>query len=117
MAEALVVLDGSTFFVSSPGGDVEPGADASGYFFADMRHLSTWQLLADGEPLRVLSSCTVDYYSATVDATLARARVGKNPTVTVRRDRFVSDGVHEDLIVTNKQLAAHSPGAGAALRS
>ncbi len=101
MAEALVVLDGSTFFVSSPGGDVEPGADASGYFFADMRHLSTWQLLADGEPLRVLSSGTVDYYSATIDATLARARVGKNPTVTVRRDRFVSDGVHEDLIVTN----------------
>ncbi len=101
MAEALVVLDGSTFFVSSPSGDVEPVADASGYFFADMRHLSTWQLLADGEPLRVLSSGTVDYYSATVDATLARARVGKNPTVTVRRDRFVSDGVHEDLIVTN----------------
>ena len=101
MAEALVVLDGSTFFVSSRSGDVEPGADASGYFFADMRHLSTWQLLADGEPLKVLSSGTVDYYSASIHATLARARVGKNPTVTVRRDRFVSDGVHEDLIVTN----------------
>ncbi len=101
MTEALVVLDGSTFFVSAPSGDVVPGDDANGYFYADMRHLSTWQLLADGEPLRMLSSCTVDYYSATIHATLARARVGKNPTVTVRRDRFVSDGIHEDLIVTN----------------
>jgi len=101
MTEALVVLDGSTFFVSHPSGDVVPGDDAKGYFYADMRHLSTWQLLANGEPLRMLSSCTVDYYSATIHATLARARVGKNPTVTVRRDRFVSDGIHEDLIVSN----------------
>ena len=77
MSEALVGLDGSTFFVSAASGDVEPGADASGYFYADMRHLSTWQLLADGEPLRVLSSGTVDYYSASIHATLARARVGK----------------------------------------
>jgi len=108
MAEALIVLDGSTFFISAPTGDVEPGADASGYFYADMRHLSTWQLLADGEPLSVLSSGVVDYYSASIHATLARARVGKNPTVTVRRDRFVSDGIHEDLIVTNNSpLPAH----------
>lgn len=83
MAEALVVVDGSNFFVSSPSRDVEPGADASGYFFADMRHLSPWQLLADGEPLTVLSSGTVDYYSASIHATLARAQVGKNPTVTI----------------------------------
>jgi glycogen debranching enzyme len=101
MAEPLVVLDGSTFFVSDARGDVEPGPDASGYFYADMRHLSTWRLLADGEPIRVLTSSPVDYYSASIHATLARARVGKNPTVTIRRDRFVSDGVHEDLGVTN----------------
>jgi len=81
VAEALVVLDGSTFFVSAPSGDLEPGGDASGYFFADIRHLSTWRLLADGEPLRVLSSAIVDYYSASIHSTLARARVGKNPTV------------------------------------
>jgi glycogen debranching enzyme len=101
MTETLVALDGSTFFVSDPRGDVGPGPEANGYFYADMRHLSVWRLLADGEPVRLLTSRSVDYYSATVFATLARARVGKNPTVTIRRDRFVSDGVHEDLIVTN----------------
>jgi hypothetical protein len=79
MAEALFVLDGSTFFVSSPSGDVEPGGDANGYFYADMRHFSTWHLLAAGEPLRVLSSGMIDYCPASIHGTLARARVGKNP--------------------------------------
>ena len=101
IANSLVVLDGSSFFVSEPTGDVVPGHDANGYFFRDMRHLSTWRLLVDGEPVRLLSSRTLDYYSASVHGTLARARVGKNPTVSVRRDRFISDGVHEDLMVEN----------------
>ena len=109
-ANSLVVLDGSSFFVSEPNGDVVPGHDANGYFFGDMRHLSTWRLLVDGEPVRLLSSRTIDYYSASVHGTLARARVGKNPTVSVRRDRFISDGVHEDLLVENHsgQLVAVS---------
>jgi glycogen debranching enzyme len=101
MADALIVLDGSSFFVSEPGGDIEPGVDANGYFFADMRHLATWRLLVDGESPRLLGSRAVDYYSASIYCTLARARVRKNPTVTIRRDRFISDGVHEDLIVEN----------------
>jgi glycogen debranching enzyme len=101
MADSLVVLDGSSFFVSEPGGDVEAGADANGYFFADMRHLATWRLLVDGESPMLLGSRAVDYYSASIHCTPARARVGKNPTVSIRRDRFISDGVHEDLIVDN----------------
>jgi glycogen debranching enzyme len=100
-ANTLVVLDGSSFFVSEPGGDVVPGHDANGYFFGDMRHLSTWRLFVDGEPVRLLSSRALEYYSAAIYGTLARARVGKNPTVSVRRDRFISDGVHEDIVVEN----------------
>ncbi len=104
MADSLVVLDGSSFLVLEPGGDVEPGPDANGYFFADMRHLAVWRLVVDGERPKLLSSRAVDYYSASIHCTLARARVGKNPTVSIRRDRFISDGVHEDLTVEN-----HSP--------
>jgi len=103
--EDLVVLDGSTFFVSDPSGDVEPGTDANGFFFADMRHLSTWRLLVDGRPVRMLTSRTIDYYSARVFATLAEARVGSNPVITIRRDRFVSDGFHEDLRIENDSQA------------
>jgi len=70
MAGNLTVLDGNTFFVSDAAGDVEPGEDANGFFHADMRQLSTWRLLLNGRPMHVLTSRTVDYYSASVFATL-----------------------------------------------
>ncbi len=100
MGDELVVLDGSTFFVSQPNGDCE-GTEAEGFFHADMRHLSRWHLRLDGRPIRVLTSRTVDYYSARVFGTLASARVGENPAVSVRRDRFIADGIHEDLVIEN----------------
>src|SRR5260370_13219383 len=100
-AESLVVLDGSTFFVSDPNGNVDPGQEASGFFFRDTRHLSTWRLLLNGRPMRLLTVRTPDYYSAQIFGTLGTARVGLNPTILVRRDRFVSDGVHEDVVLDN----------------
>src|SRR5438132_751721 len=101
MAGNLTVLDGNTFFVSDAAGDVEPGQDANGFFHADMRQLSTWRLLINGQPVHVLTSRTVDYYSASVFATLASVSVGGNPPLSIRRDRFVARGVHEDLTVQN----------------
>ena len=101
MAGNLTVLDGNTFFVSDAAGDVEPGGDANGFFHADMRQLSTWRLLVNGHPVHVLTSRTVDYYSASVFATLASVSVGENPPISIRRDRFVARGVHEDLTVQN----------------
>ncbi len=97
----LTVLDGNTFFVSDAAGDVEPGDDANGFFHADMRQLSTWRLLVNGRPVRVLTSRTIDYYSASIFATLASVGVGENPPISIRRDRFIARGVHEDLIVQN----------------
>src|SRR2546425_4654330 len=101
MADELTVLDGNTFFVSDRAGDVEAGETANGVFHADMRHLSNWQLLVDGRPVHVLTSRTVDYYSASVFGTLASVSVGENPPISVRRDRFVAGGVHEDVTVQN----------------
>jgi glycogen debranching enzyme len=101
MAGELTVLDGNTFFVSDAAGDVEPGQDANGFFHADMRQLSTWRLLVNGRPVHVLTSRTVDYYSASIFATLASVGVGENPPISIRRDRFIARGVHEDVIVQN----------------
>lgn len=100
MKDELVVLDGSTFFVSDPRGDAD-GSGTNGYFFRDTRHLSRWELLVEGSPLYLLTSKNLDYYSARVFGTLAGASVGVNPTVTVQRDRVVAGGVHEDLYVEN----------------
>jgi glycogen debranching enzyme len=100
MADRLVVLDGSTFFVSPDSGDVE-GIEDEGFFHADVRHLSRWELLVDGAPIRVLTSGVRTYYRASIFGTLGAARVGESPGVSIRRDRIVADGVHEDIRVEN----------------
>jgi glycogen debranching enzyme len=100
MASELVVLDGSTFFVSDEAGDVG-GAGPAGFFFRDVRHLSRWTLAVDGSPMRVLTSRVIDYYSARIFGTLPTARLGLNPPVSLQRDRVVGGGVHEDLWVRN----------------
>ena len=97
MAEHLVVLDGSTFFVSQPSGDVDDGDH--GFYSADTRHLSQWELLIDGAPISVVTSRNVDYYDARIVGVCGPPHVGVDATLVVARDRIVSGGVHEDVTV------------------
>jgi glycogen debranching enzyme len=92
----LVVLDGTTFFRSDLDGDVDAG-HAGGYFHDDVRHLSRWQLRADGEKMLAITAAPVDYYSARV----VLAPTAENAPFSIRRDRFVTEGVHEDVVVSN----------------
>jgi hypothetical protein len=89
---SLIILDGCTFMYSDSAGDVE-SQEAEGFFYEDVRHLSRWHVLVDGKPLEPLSSRRVDYYSARI--------VAGDETLAVRRDRFVSEGMHEDVVVEN----------------
>jgi glycogen debranching enzyme len=88
----LIILDGCTFMYSDAAGDVEV-EDAEGFFYQDVRHLSGWHMLVDGKPVEPLSSRRVDYYSARI--------VGGDDQLAVRRDRFVTEGMHEDVVVQN----------------
>ena len=97
--DSLIILDGCTFFFSDGNADVDAG-DGQGLFFRDVRHLSRWLLRVDGRELVPLTSRRVDYYSARVVAT-KDCDVGDRPPFAVRRDRFVSEGVHEDVVVEN----------------
>jgi glycogen debranching enzyme len=94
----LILFDGSTFFLSDPNGDVAAG-QTQGFFHDDVRHLSLWRLLVDGRPLEAITSRTVDYYSGRITCVSQK----ENPPFSVRRDRFVTDGVHEDIVLTNHQ--------------
>jgi glycogen debranching enzyme len=93
---SLLLLDGCTFFLSQENGDVEPNRP-EGFFFNDVRHLSEWRVLVDGQPLSPLTSRAVDYFSGRVVA----APAGKDPPLTVERNRFVTDGAHEDIVISN----------------
>jgi glycogen debranching enzyme len=99
MRSALLLLDGSTFFLSRENGDVE-SRQPQGFFFSDVRHLSEWRLLVDGKPLKPLTSRSVDYFSGRIVA----APETNDPPLSIERNRFVAEGAHEDILVSN-----HSP--------
>jgi glycogen debranching enzyme len=95
----LIILDGGTFFYSCANGDVETG-NGQGLFYRDVRHVSYWRVRLDGDELDPVTSRCVDYYSARVVGT-KRHDKNDRPRLSVRRDRFVSEGVHEDVVLEN----------------
>jgi glycogen debranching enzyme len=96
------ILDGSTFLVSSPNGDINAGPDQPhGLFYMDMRHLSKWRLTIKGIPLDVLSTDAVEYYYAQHFCVPPSGTIYKNPTLSIVRRRFIGDGFVEDLTVLN----------------
>src|SRR5947209_3597782 len=62
-AEGVQILEGSTFAVSDAIGDMPEGVVA-GFFQRDTRHISRWELTIGGRKPIVLTSGTVDYYTA-----------------------------------------------------
>jgi glycogen debranching enzyme len=95
--EQLILVDGSTFFFSDPNGDVDADKP-EGFFYQDVRHLSAWCLTVDGKPLAPLTTRVVDYFATRIVGT---KEDDHEPTLSVTRDRFVTEGVHEDLVVSN----------------
>ena len=96
------ILDGSTFLVSSPNGDIDAGPDQPhGLFYKDMRHLSKWKLTMQGIALGVLSTDTLEYYYAQHFCIPPTGTIYKNPTISIVRRRLVGDGFVEDLTVLN----------------
>lgn len=96
------LVEGSTFAISGPSGDIVPGG-AQGLFHRDTRFLSRLELLIDGEHPEPLAAKTVDPYSARFVLRLPWDGPGESPLVAVR-NRFVGDGLHEDVDITNHAL-------------
>jgi glycogen debranching enzyme len=96
----LTVLEGNTFLVADDHGDVSGGSH--GLFFNDTRYISLWCLRLDGRRPDLLSSRTVDYYSAAVF--LQNPASGDLPagSVSLIRDVFVGEaGLQESLRLEN----------------
>ena len=94
----IIILDGTTFWYSDPNGDLE-AEEHEGFFYRDVRHISSWQLRVDGCELDPLTSRRVDYFSAHI---VGKPRGSKGaPAVSILRDRFVTEGAHEDVVLEN----------------
>jgi glycogen debranching enzyme len=97
-SNAVAVLEGASFMFSDAAGDV-PADSIGGLIHEDTRFLSRWELTVNGASLHVLSSCTVDHYSASFFLTNPELPGLNANTVCVRRQRFVGDGLHERIEV------------------
>ena len=63
-ADAVTLVDESTFAISGGAGDISPGA-AQGLFFRDTRILSQFEVLVNGARAEPLAAVTDDPFSAT----------------------------------------------------
>jgi glycogen debranching enzyme len=98
--DALAILEGRTFMYSDARGDV-PAGSIGGLVHEDTRFLSKWELTIEGEPLSVLKSQVVDYYSAAFFLTNPDLPDIRANTLSIRRLRFVGDGLFEQIGLVN----------------
>jgi glycogen debranching enzyme len=98
------ILEGNTFVVSDERGDIEASqTDPTGLFSFDTRFLSRWVLTINGQRLTALSTDDLQYFQARFFLVPASGTVYIDATLSVIREREVSDGFHEDLRVLNHQ--------------
>jgi glycogen debranching enzyme len=96
---ALTILEGSTFCVCDERGDLD--GPTMGFFTEDTRFLSRWILTINGAPPLLLSSGQVEYYSAAFYLRNPVAGDLGQDELSIARERFVGDGMQDNLIVRN----------------
>jgi glycogen debranching enzyme len=97
----VILIEGSDFCISEPGGDIAPG-QPQGLFVQDTRVLSRWTLTIDGRAAEPLTVQQADPYAA--------AFIGRLPpppgapadaALLVTRHRYIGDGMREDIAIRN----------------
>ena len=92
----LTILEGSTFCISDELGDVRE--TTHGLFAEDTRFLSRLCLTIDGKRPLLLSSGTVEYFSAAFFLRNPLTERLPLDAVSVRRERFVGDGMQDHVV-------------------
>ncbi len=103
MSDGLVrILDGNTFVVSDPRGDIEASpTDPTGLFSFDTRFLSRWVLTVNGERLNPLSVDDLQYFETRFFLVPGTGTVYVDAKLSVIRRRAVGNGFHEELTLLN----------------
>jgi len=103
----IAIHQGHTVLISEKDGQINWPSDKGLYFF-DTRVVSSWAIYANGEAWELLSGGAISYFASRVYLT--------NPTVLTEDgtippralgctlSRSISDGMHEDLDVTNNSM-------------
>jgi glycogen debranching enzyme len=104
-AKQVSILEGSTFVVSDHVGDIHVRPDEpAGFFYRDMRHLSSWQIRLNGRELDGLAGEAVEYDEALFFLVERTESVYRNSAVALIRRRHVGDGMQEHLQLDNHSV-------------
>jgi len=95
---------GQTVLITEPDGQISWPSDR-GLYFMDTRVLSSWSIYANGEPWDLLNGGAITYDAARIYLT-NREIATEDGTIPSRTlgltiSRTISNGVHEDLDITN----------------
>ena len=95
---------GQTVLVSEPDGQINPPSDKGLYFF-DTRVISSWTIYANGEPWDLLNGGAITHYASQTYLTNRRIPTANGiipqRTLGLVVSRMISDGMHEDVDITN----------------
>lgn len=95
----VTILEGSSFCVSGPVGNINPGG-AHGWFLHDTRMLAHWSLLVGGDHVERLDAYTPESQRAVFVGRVAHM-LGREGTLIVERDRTVDNELREVVTVRN----------------
>jgi glycogen debranching enzyme len=96
----VTLIEGSTFCISEPGGDILPDRP-HGLFVRDTRVLSRWELTVDGIEPQPLTVHTDEPFAATFLGRMPPKAGRADSSLLVVRRRYVGDGMREDITLRN----------------
>ena len=100
----MTILEGSTFCICDEIGDLD--GRTSGFFAEDTRFLSRLELRVNGARPLLLSSGTIEYFSAAFYLRNPVANGLVQDSLSIARERFVGNGMQDHLVVRNETAAS-----------
>ena len=99
-AEAVVVTAGTRFAISGLNGDIDDHS-AHGFYAFDTRFLSLFQVSLQSRSVLPIGSGHLDHSVASFYSINGARRGLPQGTISIARDRYVADGMHEDVNLVN----------------
>lgn len=99
-AGAVTILDGSSFCITAPNGDMIPGSP-HGAFFHDTRYIAAWNLSVDDFRLEALASTAKDPFRAVFVCRVCGPVGTADIPLLIERERTIGAGLTETITVEN----------------
>ncbi|MDR7083799.1 glycogen debranching enzyme [Arthrobacter ginsengisoli] len=105
-ADAVTLLEGSSFCISAVSGDISPDGGTNGAFYQDTRIVSRWILRINGALREPLVAQRPDTFEATFVGRASWPDGKFDSPLIVRQERHVGPGLRDDITLENYSAEA-----------